>query len=1342
MLIRSSKDRTTKFFLTMKIRKSIVALLPALVLLLPSCQETELDYVRPEKQGNVYANVPAPVNCDPETKGISIDADNKAVFKWIKDVDNINVFSSKKGESMIYSIKEVSSENPTHCSFLVEDFALKTGNTYYGFYPSTNSNDPSKVIIDYTIQRQYALDDDSHLSAYSYMVSAPVEATESGAGFAFSHKSGWITFKILAKDDFTAEKIVVSTTTPEAFIVKGTMDVVSQDITVTKAVSSVVLYLGEPEEGLEIKGGIPTRAFMALNDVVELSDVKAVLSGHDKNGNAVEVVKEITGTRFYKNGSAGSITLQQEGAVAKQAKIGDTYYETLADAVTAAEAGNTVEILVADTYKIPNLPKNITIKGDVAGVVFDCVGTGSIASVPNGATFENITFEMGQTNYHGFQHAGTINMNGCTLNGKFFSYGDMNFTGCTFNQTAEDYNMWCYGQDLTYTDCVFNSKGKFLNVYNEGNGDWNVTFDGCTFNSDKKNKAAINIKETCTKEGVAIILGWNVVIKDCRVNDESMFPEASTEDSGSALFVGSPLWQVDDRNAKSIADRKVTVTVDDIQVYPAPLVSVAKVGDTEYTTLEDAIKAALAANDGVAVELLSDITYAEGAAWTPIVFNGGTVVIDGKGYTVKGLPGMLFNKQGSGGHHLRMSNITFDGAKVNDETGNAAVIVGYADSMNELYFENVTVRNSTVIGSNYAAAFVGYAAGYSGNDGPVFQQVVFKNCTAENNTISGGGSTGALMGHASGNKWASITVEGATVENNAVTCTGTSTNKAGSVFGTVGAAGAELGPNGESAGLFVSATVSGNTVTSGGTNITTICGRQGSTGGRLVMNAGGSYDARPYNESDSAWASCVAGYDLSENAGIWTVVKKAEVAKIGDTSYGSIEEALAAATDGQTITIVSDFAPAVTIQVNKQITIDLAGHTIANTADLWVGNNWSIFSVKNGGNLTITGEGIIDAKENDCYAFDVCDGASLTIVNGTIIGNISAVYANKGNVTINGGAFSIKQKNSGSDPNKFLLNCLDENYKNGSASIVVKGGSFEGFNPANNAAEGAGTNFCAEGYTAVENDGVWTVKECAEVIPVSTQEELIAAIESAENGATIKLAPGTYTTYGTTYARGKTITFEGDGEVTWKYGKDYVVDGEGCADYSFEGSNVTFKNIIFRDNVSGENNYRGFVRIGSTKFVDCEFYDMITYLGGNKAEFKNCTFNAPGTGYSFWVYGIKETIYDGCTINCAGKFVNAYIEGTNKGESTIIYKDCTLISSAPNKSALNLKNSNDWNVYFLGTNKVKGLSANSTTGSRLFQVEAGSNNYKVYAGDTEETATLIWNNGKTDDYFVPETVVE
>lgn len=50
---------------------------------------------------------------------------------------------------------------------------------------------------------------------------------------------------------------------------------------------------------------------------------------------------------------------------------------------------------------------------------------------------------------------------------------------------------------------------------------------------------------------------------------------------------------------------------------------------------------------------------------------------------------------------------------------------------------------------------------------------------------------------------------------------------------------------------------------------------------------------------------------------------------------------------------------------------------------------------------------------------------------------------------------------------RFLLNCLDANYKNGTANIVVKGGKFYDFDPANCAAEGVGTSFVADGYESV-----------------------------------------------------------------------------------------------------------------------------------------------------------------------------------------------------------------------------------------------------------------------------------
>lgn len=44
---------------------------------------------------------------------------------------------------------------------------------------------------------------------------------------------------------------------------------------------------------------------------------------------------------------------------------------------------------------------------------------------------------------------------------------------------------------------------------------------------------------------------------------------------------------------------------------------------------------------------------------------------------------------------------------------------------------------------------------------------------------------------------------------------------------------------------------------------------------------------------------------------------------------------------------------------------------------------------------------------------------------------------------------------------KYLINCKDEPYKDGKCAIKIMGGIFVGFNPADNTAEGAHTNFVA-----------------------------------------------------------------------------------------------------------------------------------------------------------------------------------------------------------------------------------------------------------------------------------------
>ena len=229
---------------------------------------------------------------------------------------------------------------------------------------------------------------------------------------------------------------------------------------------------------------------------------------------------------------------------------------------------------------------------------------------------------------------------------------------------------------------------------------------------------------------------------------------------------------------------------------------------------------------------------------------------------------------------------------------------------------------------------------------------------------------------------------------------------------------------------------------------------------------------------------CAAGYEAVQNGDVWTV-QKAAVAKIGETKYYSLADAFEAAQAGQTITVLTDIDLPSTIAVTKQVTLDLDGKKIFNTSDLWAGGNWSFFSVQANGNLTVTGDGTIDAKENDCFTFDVRDDGVLTIKNGTFTGNISCVYLynkeNKGVSTCNieGGTFSIKQlaNNVQDDKYRFLLNCYDTSYANNAAKFNVTGGSFVNFNPANNQAEGVATNFCAAGYEAVQNDNVWTVQK-------------------------------------------------------------------------------------------------------------------------------------------------------------------------------------------------------------------------------------------------------------------------
>lgn len=248
------------------------------------------------------------------------------------------------------------------------------------------------------------------------------------------------------------------------------------------------------------------------------------------------------------------------------------------------------------------------------------------------------------------------------------------------------------------------------------------------------------------------------------------------------------------------------------------------------------------------------------------------------------------------------------------------------------------------------------------------------------------------------------------------------------------------------------------------------------------------------------------------------------------------------ATGGEaTLAADLDLGETVSVAAGKEVTLDLNGKTIKNSTDLWdsptkEANNWSLFSVK-GGSLTIKGAGTLQAKENDCYAVDVQDGGQVTIEDGTYVGNIHAVYVYEGTAEIKGGHYSVQQTYPDAEKAYgFVLNCYDANRKNGTAKIMVSGGEFEKFNPADCAAEGAHTNFLADGYMSVEaEEGVWTVVRGAKPVVMTTAElrATLTAFTSAGSGDNvIEIGKDIVLKEGETWVPAKVDGYHGAGVVT------------------------------------------------------------------------------------------------------------------------------------------------------------------------------------------------------------------
>ena len=224
---------------------------------------------------------------------------------------------------------------------------------------------------------------------------------------------------------------------------------------------------------------------------------------------------------------------------------------------TAIATANSTVVLAEGSYTMPStIADGVSIIGNGEGTVLDMVKKNTTCK---NVTFKNVKILCGngeKSDYYGFISSDNTVFENCTFTGKHFSYGKETYKKCHFIQEASDYNMWVYGKDVDYIDCTFEGKGKFLNVFNEGNPLITVNIQGCKFISTVSNKPAINIKGTCTfnDNGVNIVkaLQYTVNIDKCTVS--GAFPE-----------INGGLWQVD--KPATAEKNKITVNVNGKKVY-------------------------------------------------------------------------------------------------------------------------------------------------------------------------------------------------------------------------------------------------------------------------------------------------------------------------------------------------------------------------------------------------------------------------------------------------------------------------------------------------------------------------------------------------------------------------------------------------------------------------------------------------------------------------------------------------------------------------------------------------------------------------------------------------------
>ena len=234
-----------------------------------------------------------------------------------------------------------------------------------------------------------------------------------------------------------------------------------------------------------------------------------------------------------------------------------------------------------------------------------------------------------------------------------------------------------------------------------------------------------------------------------------------------------------------------------------------------------------------------------------------------------------------------------------------------------------------------------------------------------------------------------------------------------------------------------------------------------------------------------------------------TVIVEDPVAQIGETKYATLQAAVDDATAGAEITVIADIETAGPVTVKKQVTINLGGKTITATNDK---SGDGVFHVVAGGNLTLKGDGTVNAFGPNAWCMAVwADGGTVTINGGTYTNDgatsendadhFDLIYVkNGGSVVINGGTFKCETP-------RWTLN----KHNTTPGNFVVTGGKFFRYDPTNFDTDEAVTSWCPAGYVATLGEGdYYTVAEQT-IKPVDPSKEDVVVTATSEPDALSKV---------------------------------------------------------------------------------------------------------------------------------------------------------------------------------------------------------------------------------------------